>query len=260
MEGKATAVAHPIEGLVKYHGMRDDELRLPYHDSISLCTKPTRSVTTVAFEPTRDADEYVVDGEQVTDGAADRIRTVIDRVRTLAGIDTRVRLVTFGAEEIGLWGAYHEAETTPHGAIKCVVNLDGACNSRSLRVGHNGFEAMAEVFEAATDALDAPLSTRDTISPHGDQWAFVQEGIPAVMASTESEQSGRGWGHTHADTLDKLDPRDLRDVATLVAEAVARFADADVETPHRDRTEIRDAIDDGYVQELKTGGRWPYDE
>ena len=35
---KATAKAHPIQGLVKYHGMRDEELRHPYHDSISLCT------------------------------------------------------------------------------------------------------------------------------------------------------------------------------------------------------------------------------
>ncbi|MFB6197701.1 MAG: diphosphomevalonate decarboxylase, partial [Halobacteriaceae archaeon] len=35
---KATARAHPIQGLVKYHGMRDVERRLPYHDSISVCT------------------------------------------------------------------------------------------------------------------------------------------------------------------------------------------------------------------------------
>jgi len=42
MTEKATARAHPIQGLVKYHGMRDPELRLPYHDSISLCTAPDR--------------------------------------------------------------------------------------------------------------------------------------------------------------------------------------------------------------------------
>src|SRR5207244_2584247 len=35
---KATAVAHPIQGLIKYHGLADPVLRLPFHDSISVCT------------------------------------------------------------------------------------------------------------------------------------------------------------------------------------------------------------------------------
>jgi hypothetical protein len=111
-----------------------------------------------------------------------------------------------------------------------------------------------------TDDLDASLSTDDTISPHGDQWAFVQEGVPAAMVGTASESSGRGWGHTHADTLDKLDSRDLRAVAVQVAEAVVRLANGAVEPESRSRAVIRDRIDEGYVQELKQGGRWPYAE
>ncbi|MFB6175932.1 MAG: M28 family peptidase, partial [Halobaculum sp.] len=141
-----------------------------------------------------------------------------------------------------------------------VVNLDGACSSRNLRVGSNGFDALTRLFEGVTDDLDSTLSTNDTISPHGDQWAFVQEGVPAAMVSTTSEQSGRGWGHTHADTLDKLDSRDLRAVAVQVAEGVVRLANGVVEPEHRTREEMRDRIDEGYVQELKQGGRWPYEE
>ena len=89
---KATAKAHPIQGLVKYHGMRDPELRLPYHDSISLCTAPSHSLTTAEFDPDRDADEYVVDGEVVEGRGAERIRSVVDHVRDLAGTEDRVRL------------------------------------------------------------------------------------------------------------------------------------------------------------------------
>ena len=91
---KATARAHPIQGLVKYHGMRDPELRLPYHDSISVCTAPSNTTTTVAFEPDRAADEYVVDGEVVDGRGAERIRAVVDHVREVAGTDERVRLVS----------------------------------------------------------------------------------------------------------------------------------------------------------------------
>jgi len=233
--------------------------------------EPTTSVNAVA-EVGPDTDEAVylsahVDAHDVSDGANDNgagSALVAEVGRLLATVeddlDTRVRLVTFGSEEIGLWGAYHAAETTPREAIACVVNLDGACSSRNLRVGTNGFDGMRSTFETVADAFDAPLMTGETISPHGDQWAFVQEGIPAVMVSTTSDQSGRGWGHTHADTLDKLDSRDLGEVATLVAASVYRFATGEIKATHRSRESIRDAIDEGYVEELKTGGRWPYEK
>ncbi|WP_254822169.1 phosphomevalonate decarboxylase MvaD [Haloglomus halophilum] len=88
---KATAIAHPIEGLVKYHGMSDHDLRLPYHDSISVCTAPSRTRTTVQFEE-RDTDHYVVDGEAVEGQGADRIRSVLDRVRELSDEDRHVHM------------------------------------------------------------------------------------------------------------------------------------------------------------------------
>ncbi|MFB6078248.1 MAG: phosphomevalonate decarboxylase MvaD [Halarchaeum sp.] len=91
---KATAKAHPIQGLVKYHGMRDHDARYPYHDSISVCTAPAHTTTTVAFDDGLDADEYAVDGETVTGSGADRIESVLDEVRERAGIDTRARLVS----------------------------------------------------------------------------------------------------------------------------------------------------------------------
>ena len=91
MDGKATAIAHPIQGLVKYHGMRDEQLRLPYHESISVCTAPTRTITTVAFDESLDRDEITIDNEDVTGRSAERLQTVLDRVRDLADTQTRVR-------------------------------------------------------------------------------------------------------------------------------------------------------------------------
>jgi len=88
---KATAAAHPIQGLVKYHGMADETLRLPYHDSISVCTAPSHSKTTVEFDPALDADRYVVDGEVLDGRGAARVRGVVDCVRQQAGLDHRVR-------------------------------------------------------------------------------------------------------------------------------------------------------------------------
>ena len=89
---KATATAHPIQGLVKYHGMRDIEQRLPYHDSISVCTAPSQTTTTVAFEPDATTDTYIIDDEMVTGRSAERIDQVVEYVRSLSGRDAAVRI------------------------------------------------------------------------------------------------------------------------------------------------------------------------
>ncbi len=89
---KATASAHPIQGLIKYHGMHDEELRLPYHDSISVCTAPSHTLTTVEFQPDATEDVYVIGGDRVEGRGAERIDSVVDHVRDRAGVDAPVRL------------------------------------------------------------------------------------------------------------------------------------------------------------------------
>ncbi|ELY43248.1 phosphomevalonate decarboxylase MvaD [Natronorubrum bangense] len=79
---KATAMAHPIQGLVKYHGMRDDIKRLPYHDSISLCTAPSHTRTTVEFSMDYDEDTFVVDGEELDGRAHERVEAVVEKARS----------------------------------------------------------------------------------------------------------------------------------------------------------------------------------
>ncbi|SIR83375.1 Zn-dependent amino-or carboxypeptidase, M28 family [Haladaptatus litoreus] len=206
-----------------------------------------------------------VDAHDISEGANDNgagsaLVAEIGRLLEQVELACRVRLITFGSEEIGLYGAYHAAETHDLESIKCVINIDGAGNSRNLGVGTNGFTELGDAFEEVTDEMRLPLSMHERISPHGDQWAFVQEGVPSVMAYSRSEGSGRGWGHTHADTLDKLDIRDLRAIALALSNVVVAVAEEDREIPHKSREQIRDEIDEGYVEELKLGGRWPYDE
>ncbi|MFB6133179.1 MAG: phosphomevalonate decarboxylase MvaD [Halanaeroarchaeum sp.] len=92
---KATARAHPIQGLVKYHGIRDEELRVPYHDSISVSTAPSETVTTVEFDASLDENVFLVDGEELTGNGARRLETVVENVRERADasfVDEPVRL------------------------------------------------------------------------------------------------------------------------------------------------------------------------
>ena len=72
---KATAIAHPIQGLIKYHGLADPVLRLPFHDSISVCTAPLTSHTTVEFGGVGQ-DTATIDGRDVNARDMERIRAV----------------------------------------------------------------------------------------------------------------------------------------------------------------------------------------
>jgi Zn-dependent M28 family amino/carboxypeptidase len=238
--------------------------------SIDCRNEPASSINTHAVIGPETAEEVLVtahvDAHDIAEGAEDNgvgsallpeigrlLRAVED------DLDTKVRLIAFGAEEIGLYGAYHHAETHD-GPIEAVVNVDGAGSSADPRVRTHGFEGLEAAFEAAADRFDAPLRVNEDVVPHADSWAFVERGIPAVTVGSVRAGEGRGWGHTHADTLDKLDPRDLRSLAAIYAESVLELADADREFPRREPGEIRDALTDGYVRELKVGGRWHFEE
>ena len=89
---KATAIAHPIQGLVKYHGLRDVELRIPLHDSISVCVAPYETRTTVEARPDLEEDIIEIDGEAVTGRAFERAQQVLDQLRNQAGTKERVQM------------------------------------------------------------------------------------------------------------------------------------------------------------------------
>ena len=90
---KGSATAHPIQGLIKYHGLRDEELRIPFHDSISVATAPTVSHTTVEFGKFR-RDSASVDGRDLAGRALGRVLAVVDEVRRRSGVEAKIKMVS----------------------------------------------------------------------------------------------------------------------------------------------------------------------
>jgi len=88
---KASAVAHPIQGLVKYHGLLDERLRLPFHDSISVCTAPLTTRTTIEFGGDGQ-DSAVVDGRPLGGHELGRVMAVVEEVRRRAGTRNPFRM------------------------------------------------------------------------------------------------------------------------------------------------------------------------
>ena len=240
--------------------------------SVDARTEPATS-TNVEAVLGPDTDEEVlytahVDAHDVGTGSNDNgfgSALVASVARILADVEdeleTRVRLAVFGGEETGLYGSYYWTHTHDLDRVKCVVNVDGAGYSRNLAVYPHGVDAIGEAFAEVSDEFGVPVAIEDGIRPHSDHWPFVQRGVAAAQGRTTSEGSGRGWGHTHGDTLDKLDVRDLRDVSVLCAAATVKLAEADRDVEGRSPDDVKDeAIEAGYDVGMKATDTWPWAE
>ena len=82
---------------------------------------------------------------------------------------------------------------------------------------------------------------------------------PDALVMSETGGRDRGWGHTRADTLDKLDVRDLREQAILLTELVVELADNDVTIEGREPDAIAEQLEDEDLAEgMRVIGDWPY--
>ena len=91
---KATAIAHTIQGLVKYHGLKNKKLRLPYHDSISVCAKELTTTATVDFDRQYDQDVIEINGSVARGTEAQRVLAVIEPLRKLAKTKDHFKLAS----------------------------------------------------------------------------------------------------------------------------------------------------------------------
>ena len=91
MSDKATARAHPMEGLVKYHGLKNWSLRIPYHDSISVNLDALWTETEVEFGEYR-RDSVLIDGVAASNHALQRCQLILNFIRRLGKIDLKARV------------------------------------------------------------------------------------------------------------------------------------------------------------------------
>jgi len=218
-----------------------------------------------------DTDEAVlvtshVDAHDIAEGAGDNgagTATVVEVANALArregDLDTRVHLLVYGAEEVGLVGSHHDADRRDHGEVKAVLNNDGVGRGRTLSFYTHGFEGLADPVEAVADRFDHPMRTKPRLNPHSDHWPYVRWGVPGYHVMSETGDEGRGWGHTRADTLDKLESRTLREQAVLLTDLVVRLAGEDVRPEPRDTDAIAAQLEaEDLAAGMKVIGDWPY--
>ena len=113
--------------------------------------------------------------------------------------------------------------------------------------------------DSSASAAGQPVVHEPDPHPFSDHWPFLRAGVPALQLHSEPPEGGergRGWGHTTADTRDKVDPRNLREHAMLTALLVRELTRT--ELPRIDEAALREQL---RAQEYEPGMRaaeiWP---
>jgi Zn-dependent M28 family amino/carboxypeptidase len=206
-----------------------------------------------------------VDAHDIAEGAMDNgagTGMTVELARALARredeLDMTVEFVAFGAEEVGLRGSEYLAERTDFDEVKTVLNNDGVVAGRTLSLLTHGFDELERIAERVGERFDHPIETVPKQGPHSDHWPFVRWGVPSYHVTSDTGPD-RGWGHTHADTLDKLDARTFREQAILLTELVVELAGEEFTVSRKDPETIADALEaEGEAAGMKLTGEWPY--
>jgi Zn-dependent M28 family amino/carboxypeptidase len=87
---------------------------------------------------------------------------------------------------------------------------------------------LEDALKGFTEEIGYPTTVKKGATAASDHWPFYMQGVPTIYAAAEPSLMrlviGRGWGHTSADTMDKVDHRNLQEGAMVVARLLLRMA------------------------------------
>ncbi len=92
--GIAAAKAHPMQGILKYHGLADWAWRTAFLPSISVTNDVAYSLTRVEFDPDLAADAATIGDVPATPRELERVTQSLNVVRDLAQIKSRAHVIS----------------------------------------------------------------------------------------------------------------------------------------------------------------------
>jgi len=209
------------------------------------------------------------DGHDISQGAVDPASgavTVMEIGRVLSMVRDRlrrrVRVVCFGAEEIGLYGSYNYVAThgDEMGDVRFMLNLDSGGSAGKKGVILHDHPELEPFIKGAAGEMRAELPTFQRVSPYSDHWPFFLKGVPCGSGGDPEAirtRTGRGYGHTRYDTVDKVELEYLRLAAANYSRFLFRVANEERWVARRKSQKAiqRFIKEQGYDQTVKLAER-----
>ena len=191
-----------------------------------------------------ETDETIIcgahyDAHDISQGALDDATGtvgVMEMARVLSKerehLKRSVRFILFTSEETGAHGSigYLNKHANEIDNIRFMLCLDGG--GRSGRQGFmlNGWPNLEPLFTELSDDIGSEIPVWQGVFPGGDHWSFLMKGIPTACIGDPEEDipwKERGFSHTIYDTVDKVDPRILKECIANSSLAILKIANTD---------------------------------
>lgn len=196
---KATAIAPSNIAFIKYWGKQDDQLRLPQNGSISMNLSNLLTTTTVEFHKDFREDN-VTFNNQHEQNINTRVIEHIHRIRKLANINTKVKIVTQNnfPTSTGLSSSASGFAALTFAAVKA-IGLDLSEKELSILARQGSGSACRSIPDGFVEWLDGDTSdTSYAVSLYPpDYWDIADVTVVVSMSKKDIETT---LGHTLART------------------------------------------------------------
>lgn len=265
------------DGFVIRRLLRDGSSPVELHLRLNNHTAPAQFSHVIGQVPGRRHDEIIVvgahyDGHDIAQGAVDDASgtaLVMELARVFAPLAGQLRRTlrfeAYAAEELGVLGstlyvnAMSDAELA---VVDLMLNLDGGALGSGRGLALQGLAELQPLLAALACGMGYPLDLKNQIGTASDHFPYLVRGVPALSIFAHRPPGvGRGFGHTRADTLDKVNEIELRESAMVVARLLLHLADHPG-TIARRRTpdELEQILRQHELEEpLKMQGKWPFE-
>ncbi len=175
------------------------------------------------------------DGHEPGDAAQDNaagVAIIMELARLFGALDLSqarrsIYFAAFSGEESGLIGSSSFAAGSPDllSMLRVVYNFDCPAMGGRPLLGVIASGRADDFFIGIGNDTGYPFPIRHMRTRFSDHYPFLSRGIPAIwqLSSGPARTTGRGWGHTAADTLDKIDERELREASMMAGMIVLRL-------------------------------------
>ncbi len=174
------------------------------------------------------------DGHDISQGAVDPasgVASVMEAARVLSkyaqSLPRTLRFCLWGVEEIGLLGsrAYVDQHKGELDKVRFYLNMDAAGGVDPMDINLHEWPELQHTFDAYRDQMNLDFAVGQSFHAASDHFSFLTQGVcTGGIESVRKSRTGRGYGHTRHDTVDKVTLVNLREATTLAARLAMRIA------------------------------------
>ncbi len=218
-------------------------------------------------------DEYILigghyDGHDLAQGATDNAGSIailleITKLMKEKNINPKrsIRFVAFGVEEFGVVGSTIYADTADLSGVKFMINVDGIVGHIPKCVACNGLVEVLTFLHQIEEQFPFEISITNNIVVASDNYPFFTKGIPciAIYSQNPIPSMGRGYGHTSADTFDKISKLDAKISTIFVMSLLKVIADSPKLPVRVKKNKIKSILQDANLEKnLRLLEKWPF--